>query len=236
MADYDTWQDRDVYDIDDNKIGTLSGLYVNGDTGELTWATVASGLITTKEHAFPLELASMEGDSIKVALPEGKIKDAPRISDDTPSQEEVDDLYDYYADDLGVAGSQANDEDEVTTTDEAEDITRSEEELVVGKAKRETGRVRLKKYIETEHVTKTVPLSKEKLRVEREPIENGEATDAELSEGDQEIVLSEEEAVVEKRTVPKEKIRLTKDEEVEEQNVEADINKEHVDVDKNDRK
>ena len=41
------------------------------------------------------------------------------------------------------------------TTDDA--MTRSEEELRVGTRERETGRVRLRKYVVTEHVQQTVP-------------------------------------------------------------------------------
>jgi uncharacterized protein (TIGR02271 family) len=49
-------------------------------------------------------------------------------------------------------------------------MTRSEEELRVGTTERETGRVRLRKYIVEENVTKTVPVRREEVRVEREPI------------------------------------------------------------------
>ena len=53
-------------------------------------------------------------------------------------------------------------------TDDA--MTRSEEELRVGTAQRETGRARLRKYVVTENVTQTVPVQREEVRVEREPI------------------------------------------------------------------
>ncbi len=53
-------------------------------------------------------------------------------------------------------------------TDDA--MTRSEEELRVGTREREAGRARLRKYVVTENVTKTVPVSHEEVRIEREPI------------------------------------------------------------------
>ncbi len=40
-------------------------------------------------------------------------------------------------------------------------MTRSEEELAVGTRSRESGRVRLRKYVVTENVTKTVPVQRE---------------------------------------------------------------------------
>jgi uncharacterized protein (TIGR02271 family) len=54
-------------------------------------------------------------------------------------------------------------------------MTRSEEELRVGTETRERGRVRLRKYVTTEEVTLTVPVRREEVRLEREPV-----TDANL--------------------------------------------------------
>jgi uncharacterized protein (TIGR02271 family) len=47
-------------------------------------------------------------------------------------------------------------------------MTRSEEELRVDTAQRERGRVRLRKYVITEHVEQAVPVRRERVRVERE--------------------------------------------------------------------
>ena len=114
-------------------------------------------------------------------------------------------------------------------------MTRSEEELTVGKAERETGRARLRKYVVTDEVTKTVPVKREEIRVEREPITDanvGDATEGpELSEDEHEVVLHEEEVVAEKRVVPKERIRLDKDVEVEERTVSEEVRREEIDVD-----
>ena len=87
-------------------------------------------------------------------------------------------------------------------------MTRSEEELRVGKASRERGRARLRKYVVTEDVQKTVPVQREEVRVEREPITDANVGDAKdgpaISEEEHEVTLHEEEVVVEKRAVPKE--------------------------------
>ena len=107
------------------------------------------------------------------------------------------------------------------TTDDA--MTRSEEELRVGTAERESGKARLRKYVVTEEVQKTVPVRREEVRVEREPITDanvGDATDGPaISEEEHEVMLHAEEAVVEKRAVPKERVRLDKDVVEEEQQV-----------------
>src|SRR3954452_10051431 len=118
------------------------------------------------------------------------------------------------------------------TTDNA--MTRSEEELNVGTAQRETGRARLRKYIVTENVETTVPVSREEVRVEREPITDANVGDAldgpALSEEEHEVVLHAEQPVVEKNVVPKERVRLDKDTITDEQRVSEEVRKEQIEV------
>ncbi|UDY37601.1 YsnF/AvaK domain-containing protein [Dermatobacter hominis] len=113
-------------------------------------------------------------------------------------------------------------------------MTRSEEELRVDKTSKQTGKVRLRKWVETEHQTVTVPIRKEKVRLEREPITDANVDAAmdgpELSEEEHEIVLSEEEPVVDTKVVPKERVRLDKDVDITEETVGADVRKERVEV------
>ena len=82
-------------------------------------------------------------------------------------------------------------------------MTVSEEELRVGTTEREAGRVRLKKYVVEDEVTETVPVRREEVRVEREPITDANRDEAlagpEISEDEHEVVLHEEEVVAEKR-------------------------------------
>jgi uncharacterized protein (TIGR02271 family) len=98
-----------------------------------------------------------------------------------------------------------------------------------------TGRARLRKYVVTENVTKTVPVKKEKVRVEREPIteqNRGKAmAGPDISEEEHEVTLTEEEPVVEKRAVPKERVRLEKDVEQQEQQVTEQVRKERIKTD-----
>ncbi len=115
-----------------------------------------------------------------------------------------------------------------------EAMTRSEEELHVGTEKQETGRARLRKYVVTENVETTVPVSHEEVRVEREPITDanrGQAsTGAEFSEEEHEVTLSEERPVVEKDTVPVERVRLDKETVTEEAHVDEEVRKEQVEA------
>jgi uncharacterized protein (TIGR02271 family) len=118
------------------------------------------------------------------------------------------------------------------TTDDA--MTRSEEELNVGTQRRETGRARLRKYVTTENVTHSVPVQHEEVRVEREPITDANVDQAldgpEISEEEHEVTLHTEEPVVEKRTVPKERVRLDKDVHTDEETVSEEVRKEQIEA------
>jgi uncharacterized protein (TIGR02271 family) len=91
-------------------------------------------------------------------------------------------------------------------------MTRSEERLHVGTGQAEAGRARLRKYVVTQNVTAAVPVSHQEVRAEREPI-TGADRDAALSgdpisEEEHEVTLHAERPVVNKDTVPVERVRL----------------------------
>lgn len=119
------------------------------------------------------------------------------------------------------------------TTDDA--MTRSEERLTVGTRTEEVGRARLRKYVVTENVTETVPVSHEEVRVTREPITDANAGNAldgpAISEEEHEVTLHAERPVVEKEAVPVERIRLDKETVTGQEQVSADVRKEEVEVD-----
>jgi uncharacterized protein (TIGR02271 family) len=116
------------------------------------------------------------------------------------------------------------------TTDDA--MTRSEERLNVGVQRVEAGRARLRKYIVTDTETVTVPVSREEVRIEREPITdaNRDAAHAgpELSEEEHEVVLHEERPMVEKEAVPVERVRLATDTVQEERQITEEVRREEI--------
>ena len=122
------------------------------------------------------------------------------------------------------------------TTDEA--MTRSEEQLRVGTTTRETGRARLRKYVATENVTQTVPVSHEEARVVREPITDanrGAATSGPaISEEEHEVVLHSEVPVVKKTAVPVERVRLEKETVTEQETVNEQVRQEQIESDRPD--
>src|SRR3954451_13860969 len=119
------------------------------------------------------------------------------------------------------------------TTDDA--MTLSEERVNVGTQQVEPGRARLRKYVVTENVTETVPVSHEEVRVQREPITDanvGSALDGPaISEEEHEVTLHAERPVVEKEAVPVERVRLDTETVTEQQQVSETVRKEQVDTD-----
>ena len=248
MPDIDTvrtWQGRTLLDRDGNRIGTIDAIYLDDQTGQPEWALLNTGLFGTKSTFVPLAQATQTGDDVLVPYDKQLIKDAPRVDvDQHLSEAEEQQLWrhyglDYDTTDRSVAtGRNATSRGTVgrdtsgPTTDDA--MTRSEEELRVGTAQRERGRVRLRKYVTTEQVQQTVPVQRERVRVEREPITDANLDAAtsgpEISEEEHEVILREEEPVVEKRVVPRERVRLDKDAVTSEERVAEQVRKEQIEV------
>ena len=119
------------------------------------------------------------------------------------------------------------------STDDA--MTRSEERLSVGTERQATGRARLRKYVTTENVTQTVPVQREEVRLEREPISDGNISAAtsgpDISEAEHEVVLHEERAIVDKETIPVERVRLDTETVADEVTVDEQVRKERIEAD-----
>ncbi|MGW0809348.1 DUF2382 domain-containing protein [Nonomuraea sp. NPDC002799] len=112
------------------------------------------------------------------------------------------------------------------------DMTRSEEQLHIGKERRETGRVRLHKYVDTENVSQRVPVMHEEVVIEREVIRDGETGGVyEIHEEERDIRLYEEHPVVGKETKPVERIHVHKESVQGEETVQGQVRKERLEID-----
>ncbi|MBS7549369.1 PRC and DUF2382 domain-containing protein [Dietzia massiliensis] len=115
-----------------------------------------------------------------------------------------------------------------------ETVTAHEERLNVGTREEEAGRVRLRKYTTTENEAVEVPVSKEKLVVEREDVEGrvrkGGLDETADGDRDEEIVLREERPVVEKETVERERVNVGKEKVTDSETVSDQLRTEHIDV------
>jgi uncharacterized protein (TIGR02271 family) len=250
----------EAYGSDGEKIGKVGQVYLDDQTGQPTWATVNTGLFGMNESFVPLSQASMSGDTLTVPYDKDRVKGAPNVASDAHlSPEEERNLYEYY----GLSYSDAGTYDDTTTTGTAgyadttttgttttgntghdtsgpttdEAMTRSEEQVRVGTESREAGRARLRKYVVTENVTQTVPVRREKAVLETEPITDANIGDAtsgpDISEEEHEVVLREERPVVQKDTVPVERVRLGTEEVVSEETVTEEVRKERIEADGN---
>jgi uncharacterized protein (TIGR02271 family) len=136
--------------------------------------------------------------------------------------------------DMAYAGHQqsAGHDTSGPNTDDA--MTRSEERLDVGTTSQAAGRARLRKYVTTENESVTVPVKKEKAVLETEPVTAANVDDATqgpgISEEEHEVVLNEERVVVDKTVEPVERVRLGTETVTEEQTVDDEVRKEHIEV------
>jgi len=233
------WRGRPLVDNDGDKIGTIDEVYLDTGTDRPEWLSVKTGMLGTKLSFVPIAQAQEAGEEIRVPYDKAQVKEAPSIEPDGElSHEEESGLYRHYGLEYSDQDSGSGYDTSGPTTDDA--MTRSEEELRVGTERREAGRARLRKYVVTENVTQTVPVEREEVRVEREPITDsnvGQATDGPaISEEEHEVVLHEEQPVVEKRAVPKERVRLSKDQVSEEAQISEQVRKEQIETDGTDRR
>ncbi|MCW3038811.1 MAG: hypothetical protein JWM31_716 [Solirubrobacterales bacterium] len=248
INDVSAWTGRDVVGPDGEKIGSLDHLYVDRETGEPTFVAVKTGLFGMSDSLVPVQDAVPTGDTIRVGYDKAKVKDAPNVkADGELSESEETQLYEYYGigsysgyegpDHANLAGN-AYDGGTVgrdtsgPETDQA--MTRSEEELRVGTTRQQAGKARLRKYVVTENVTQTVPVQREEVVVEREPITNanvGAATDGPaISSEEHEVTLHEEQVITDKTVVPKERVRMDVETHTDQVQVDEEVRKERIEA------
>ena len=260
ISNVDSLIGADVIDTEDRKIGTVGQIYLDSATDQPSWVTIKTGLFGTGESFAPLDRADWAGQVLRLPYEKGFVKDAPRIdADGSLDHADEDALYRYYGMGPGTGQGTARTETAGTagttgmtgttgagregrgegydtsgpSTDDA--MTRSEEQLKVGTEQVAAGRARLRKHVVTENQSVTVPVSHEEVTLEREPITDanvGKATAGpDLSDEEHEVQLTEERVVVDKETVPVERVRLDTETVTDDVTVSEDVRKEKVDTD-----
>jgi uncharacterized protein (TIGR02271 family) len=257
--DLQNMQGQTALDVNGDKLGKIGQVYVDDQTSAPLWVTIATGMFGTKESFAPLHGSNASADGLQLAVSKDMVKDAPGVdADGHIGDSENDALYDYYAGYLGEPTQQASSQDiqyqgQEQATGSREDLagrdgvqgrdtsgpttdgamTRSEERLHVGTEQAESGRARLRKYVVTEQVTQTVPVSHEEVRLEREPITDANRGDAmsgsDISEEEHEVTLHAERPVVAKEAVPVERVKLGTETVTEDHEVSETLRKEQID-------
>lgn len=236
-------------DSNGDKVGKIAKVYLDDQTDEPRWVTVNTGLFGTKESFAPLSGSHWDGDVLALSVTKDQVKGAPSIEADGHLEDsENDALYDYYGvsgQTTGYAGDDGNTYvdrdtsgeyargvagDDTDRDDNA--MTRSEERVDVGTKQVESGRARLRKYVVTEDVKTTVPMSREEVRIEREPVTDENRGDAlsgdPITEDEHEITLHADQPVVQKEAVPVERVRLSTDTVTEDREITEQVRKEQI--------
>jgi uncharacterized protein (TIGR02271 family) len=223
-----------VYDNDGDKIGKVEEIYYDQQTRVPEWIGIGTGFFGTKRVLVPVKGAAPHDDGLMVAYSKEQVKDSPDIDEDEISQQCESDLATHY----GLGYSEQRSETGLTeggpsgrgtARDEDQAVTRSEEEIEVGKRPVEAGTARLRKWIETEPVALDVQLNREVARVTRERIDQP-VGEHDFEEEEVEVPLHAEKPVVQKQAVAKERVGLEKDVQTEKQTVEDEVKKERVEV------
>ncbi len=239
----EAWYDRTVVDRDGAKVGKIADVFLDHETQRPEWALVHTGLFGTRETIVPISELSWTGDDLLVPFEKAFVKDAPNVGNgEDLSEADEAKLAEYY----GLRYSKARSSsglptERVTGGDAAQGesddaMTRSEEELRVGTVRRPSELVRLKKRVVTEPVQVTVPVQREEVRIEREAITDANRAEAmsgaEITEAEHAVTLHEEEVVVDKKVVAKERVRLETDVSTRGETVDESVRKEQIDIER----
>jgi PRC-barrel domain/Domain of unknown function (DUF2382) len=191
MTDYDLdtilgWRGRTVRDRKDEEIGKIGDLYLDEETDRPAYAGVRTGLFGRRESIIPLE-GIIERDQELIAPYDAEhVHDAPAIEPDEALDEaEQRRLARHY--DAPPPSSQGGDTEtdagageEMIRSQEGEEMIRSEEEVVTGTTPmRPSERVRIRKVVVTDNVTKKVPVRREEIRLETDPPPEGDVESVE---------------------------------------------------------
>jgi len=96
---------RAAVDPEGNRIGKISKVYLDDQTGQPQWVLVETGLFGTRDSFAPIHGARFDEELVVLAVDKDQVKDAPNIDRDAHiSDSEQDALRQYYRDHLGATG------------------------------------------------------------------------------------------------------------------------------------
>lgn len=95
---------RVAVDAEGSRVGKISHVYLDDQTGQPMWVTVDTGLFGTRQSLAPLHGSRFDGELVVLAVSKDQIKNAPNIDQDARiSESEEDTLRQYYSGYLGTA-------------------------------------------------------------------------------------------------------------------------------------
>ena len=215
-----------VTGADGKVVGTVEQVFRDDVDGTPAWARVRSG----KTGRFvPLGSSQVTTDGLSVPFDTQKIMGGPNINaGQHMSAAQAEELSRYYG--LTVPVQQPRGEQASGRLTDEEWLVRQEERIQVGKEMLETGRVRLHKYVDVEPVEQAVHVYHEEYDLERIPITAEDRISGNIAEGEQEIILHEERAVLRKEIVPVERVRLRARRVEEDTTVRDELRRERIEI------
>jgi uncharacterized protein (TIGR02271 family) len=219
----------DVVLDDDTEIGEVNDLIVDSSAMKVQYLVVdldkgAFDLTDGRRVLVPVRQADLDVDEQRVRLPGLARQSVLALPDgdtgtwDTATTGSLEDM-------TARAG------DRTSTR-----LTRSADELRIGKRQVKTGEVRVGKHVETERVSQPVSRERERVVIERRPASADTRGEASISEsGEVRMPVTEDQLVVEKRPVVQEELVISKEGVSETERVEADVRREEFDIDKTGR-
>src|SRR5690348_9511153 len=95
---------RAAVDAEGNRIGKITKVYRDEQTGQPQWLLVETGLLGTRQSFAPIHGSRLDGELVVLAVSKDQVKDAPNIDPDADmSESEQDALHQYYSGYLGSA-------------------------------------------------------------------------------------------------------------------------------------
>ena len=254
------WRGQDLVDRHGVKAGSIGDLYIGEQTEQPTWALVRTGLLGSRETLVPLDQATVPlaavvtgAGSVQVPFENATILDAPSVAvGEEISEATAIALRRYYGlgdpaapaeGDHGPSGTESLDAGAAApaetptaamtsaSTEPSGTMVRSEEELRV-RLRRRARRVRVHRYVVTDYVTTTIPVRREELRLEEVLGDEASRTAPPAPPADGwEMVLHQEEPVVSRRVVARERVRLHVQTVTEHRRISGEVRKERIEVD-----
>ena len=260
------WGGHDLVDRDGVKAGSIVDLYIDEQTKQPTWGLVRTGLLGSRQTLVPMGQATVPlavivsgAGSVQVPFESAAILDAPSVAvgeeiseataialrryyglGDPPAPAEGDHgPSDTELLDAGAAAPAAKTTAAMTSasTEPSGTMIRSEEELRV-LLRRRARRVRVQRYVVTDYVTTTIPVRREELRLVEALVDEASRTGTPALPGGAswEMVLHQEEPVVSKQVVARERVRLHVQTITEHRRISGEVRKERIQVDDSSRR
>ena len=228
LSDLARLQGQPAHDLDGETVGTVNHLYLSDVDNEPRWATVGSTSESAPQVFAPLVGATAAAEGLRLAVTKDQVLGSPRLAvDEHLSPQSEAELERYYGLQPGARPAEAQ-AAEVRPAEaqapEVEVMTLSAERAVP-RTEMITRQVRVRRYVVTETELVEVPLKRERMVIERMPL-NGE--EPELIE---EFTVREERvALVQTETFLVNDVQLGKELVTETERVTVELAREQLDV------